>query len=102
MASATVAGGAAWALLAGLAAVFVQLAQAQGQVQASTLAQHPLIQWSYWAFDGCLVVSVLAVVAGGIPLWVQLLRAARRRTGGGPGCWRFPVVPAVYLVATFA
>ena len=34
------AAGMTWAVLAGLAAVFVQLAQAQGQVQAPTLAQH--------------------------------------------------------------
>ncbi|MGH3264913.1 MAG: hypothetical protein ACRDNS_23305 [Trebonia sp.] len=57
--------GMAWALLAGLAAVFVQLAQAQGQVQAPTLAQHPVITWSYWALDACLDVSVVAVVVGG-------------------------------------
>ena len=92
--------GVAWALLAGLAAVFGQLAQAQPSTQGATLAQHPLIQWSYWAFDGCLVVSVLAVVAGGIPLWVQLLRAARRRTE--LALVLAPAVgPAVYLVAVF-
>jgi hypothetical protein len=34
--------GMAWALLAGLGAVFVQLAQAQGQVQGPTLARHPV------------------------------------------------------------
>jgi predicted dehydrogenase len=36
--------GTAWALLAGLAAVFVQLAQAQGSSQALTLAIHPVLQ----------------------------------------------------------
>ena len=92
--------GIAWALLAGLAAVFVQLAQAQGSSQGLTLAQHPVIQWSYWAFDGCLVVSVLSVAAGGVPLWLLMLRTAQRRR---EVAWLLApvVVPAVYLVATF-
>jgi hypothetical protein len=55
---------AAWAVLAGLAAVFAQLAQAQGSAQSLTLASHPVIQWSYWVFDGAIVVSVLAVATG--------------------------------------
>jgi hypothetical protein len=71
--------GIAWALLAGLGAVFAQLTQAQGSTQGTTLAQYPVIQWSYWAFDGCLVVSALAVAVGGIPLWLLMLRTARRR-----------------------
>ena len=54
----------AWALLAGLAAVFLQLAQAQGSSQALTLARHPVIQWSYWVFDGAVIISVLAVAVG--------------------------------------
>jgi hypothetical protein len=93
--------GMAWALLAGLAVVFVQLAQAQGASQGLTLAQHPLIQWSYWAFDGCLVVSVLSVAAGGVPLWLLMLRGAQRRR---ELAWLLApaVVPAVYLMATFA
>jgi len=52
------------AVLAGLGAVFVQLAQAQGSLQSLTLARHPVIQWSYWVFDGAVIVSVLAVAAG--------------------------------------
>jgi hypothetical protein len=39
--------GVSWALLAGMAAVFEQLAQAQVSVQGLTLARHPVIQWSY-------------------------------------------------------
>jgi hypothetical protein len=91
----------AWVLLAGLAAVFAQLAQAQGSSQGLALAQHPVIQWSYWAFDGFLAASVLAVAAGGIPLWVLLLRTAQRRR---EVAWLLApaVVPAVYLVATAA
>jgi hypothetical protein len=101
MRSSLATAGIAWALLAGLGAVFVQLAQAQPSSQATALAQHPVIQWSYWAFDGCLVVSVLAVAAGGVPLWLLMLRAARRRR---EMAWLLApaVVPAVYLVATWA
>ena len=93
--------GTAWALLAGLAAVFVQLAQAQGSAQGLTLARHPVIQWSYWAFDGCLLVSVLAVAAGGVPLWLVMLRRARHRRE--VACLVAPaVVPAAYLMVGVA
>ena len=93
--------GIAWALLAGLGAVFAQLAQAQPSTQGPTLAQHPVIQWSYWVFDGCLVISVLSVAVGGLPLWLQMLGTARRR---GEVAWLLApaVVPAVYLLAAFA
>ena len=93
--------GMAWALLAGLAAVFTQLAQAQRQVQGPTLAQHPVIAWSYWAFDACLVVSVLAVAVGGVPLWLVMLRRARRarRRGEVALLLAAAVVPAAYLAA---
>ena len=92
----------AWALLAGLAAVFLQLAQTQQSGQVPTLAQHPVIQWAYWAFDGCLVISVLAVAAGGVPLWLRMLRAAGR--GGQRGevaCLLAPVaLPAAYVMVS--
>jgi hypothetical protein len=93
--------GMAWALLAGLAAVFTQLTQAQPAAQGLTLARHPVIQWSYWAFDGCLVLSVLLVAGGGIPLWWLMLRTARRRRDVA---WLLApaAVPAAYLGATFA
>jgi hypothetical protein len=96
--------GMAWALLAGLAAVFAQLAQAQGQVQAPTLAQHPVITWSYWAFDACLIVSLLAVAAGGVPLWLVMFRHARRaRRRRVVACLLVPaVVPAAYLMVSVA
>jgi hypothetical protein len=101
MRSSLATAGIAWALLAGLGAVFVQLAQAQRSSQGTTLAQHPVIQWSYWAFDGCLVVSVLSVAVGGIPLWLLMLRTAQRRR---QMAWLLApvVVPAVYLIAAFA
>src|ERR1700722_11758928 len=93
--------GIAWALLAGLGAVFVQLTQAQGSTQGTTLAQYPVIRWSYWAFDGCLAASALAVAVGGIPLWLLMLRIARRRR---ERAWLLaPVIaPAVFLAAAFA
>jgi len=96
--------GIAWALLAGLAAVFGQLAQAQPSAQDPTLARHPVIQWSYWAFDGCLLVSVLAVAAGGVPLWLAMLRDAHRaRRQQEVACLLAPVVlPAAYLGASVA
>jgi hypothetical protein len=96
--------GIAWALLAGMAAVFVQLAQAQGSMQGLTLARHPVIQWSYWAFDGAVIISVLAVVAGGVPLWLRMLRDARgTRRPRELACLLAPVaVPAAYLAATAA
>jgi hypothetical protein len=93
--------GMAWALLAGLAAVFVQLAQAQESSQALTLARHPVFQWSYWVFDGAVIISVLAVAAGGVPLWLSMFRAARRPRE--LACLIAPVaVPAVYLAASTA
>jgi hypothetical protein len=93
--------GIAWALLAGLAAIFVQLAQAQRSSQVTTLAQHPVIQWSYWAFDGLLVASVLSVAVGGLPLWLLMLLTARRR---GEVAWLLApaIAPAVFLLAAFA
>jgi hypothetical protein len=79
----------------------VQLTQAQGSAQGTTLAQYPVIQWSYWAFDGCLVVSALAVAVGGIPLWLLMLRTAQRRR---ERAWLLApvIVPAVFLAAAFA
>lgn len=92
----------AWVVLAGLAAVFLQLAQLQGSTQGSTLAEHPVIGWSYRVFDGCLVVSVVAVVAGGVPLWLRMLRAAHRarRRRVLAGLLAPVVVPAAYLVVS--
>ena len=94
--------GMAWALLAGLAVVFVQLAQAQGSSQALTLARHPVIQWSYWVFDGAAIISVLAVAAGGVPLWLRMLRDARGASRPRELAYLLApvVVPAVYLAAS--
>ena len=64
----------AWTALTGLALVFEQLTQAQGLSPSG----HPIIQWSYWIFDGAFFSSVLAAAAGGLPLWLLMIRSARR------------------------
>ena len=90
---------AAWVVLAGLAAVFTQLTQAQGSTQHVTLARHPLIQWSYWVFDGAVIVSLLAVAAGGLPLWLRMFRDAHAGRRRREAAWLLApaVVPAAYL-----
>lgn len=90
---------AAWALLAGLGVVFVQLTQSQYAAQAATLAGHPVIDWAYWAFDGAAAISVLAIVAGGLPLWWRLVRQARaeRRRRDLAFLLAPLVVPTAYL-----
>jgi hypothetical protein len=95
---------AAWAVLAGLAAVFVQLTQAQGTAQRLTLARHPVIQWSYWVFDGAVIVSLLAVAAGGLPLWLRMFRDARGARRRREAAWLLApaVVPAAYLAVSAA
>src|ERR1022692_2309134 len=65
---------AAWTALTGLALVFAQLTQAQGLKPPG----HPIVQWSYWVFDGAILVSILAIAAGGLPLWLLMMRRARR------------------------
>jgi hypothetical protein len=92
---------AAWAVLAGLAAVFVQLAQNQPEAQAATLASHPVISWAYWVFDGAAAISVVAVVAGGLPLWWRLAGQARaQRRHRDLALLLTPLAaPAAYLVA---
>jgi hypothetical protein len=95
---------AAWAVLAGLAAVFVQLTQAQGSTQHLTLARHPVIQWSYWVFDAAVIISALAVAAGGLPLWLRMFRDVREARRRREAAWLLApaVVPAAYLAVSAA
>jgi hypothetical protein len=65
----------AWTMLAGLGLVFAQLTELQGAGKA----EHPFIAWSYRVFNGAVAVSVLALVVGGLPLWLLLVRSALRR-----------------------
>jgi hypothetical protein len=63
-----------WSMLAGLGLVFAQLTQLQG----FTPSGHPEIGWAYAVFDVALAVSVLVAGLGGLPLWLLMLRRARR------------------------
>jgi len=87
----------AWTALAGLALVFAQLTQAQGL----TPAGHPIVAWSYWVFDAAVLVSVLAMAAGGLPLWLLMMRRARREHRLRDMAYLLSpvVVPVVYLTA---
>jgi len=61
-------------LLAGLALFFAQVTQFQGY----TTPGYPVVGWAYVVFDVALAVSALAVGVGGLPLWLLMLRRARR------------------------
>ncbi len=88
---------AAWTVLGGLALVFTQLTQGQGISPPG----HPLISWLYWIFDAAVLASVLAVAAGGLPLWLLMIRrASRERRPRELACLLSPVaVPVLYLAA---
>jgi hypothetical protein len=91
---------AAWTVLAGLAAVFASFTQAQPWLQQDlTGPRHLVIQWSYWVFDAAVGVSLVAVVVGGLPLWLVMLRHACRRRRRREIAWLLApaVVPVVYL-----
>lgn len=94
--------GVAWTVLAGLAAVFASFTQTQQSLQQNlTGSQHLVIQWAYWVFDAAVGVSLLAVAAGGVPLWLRMLRRARREHRRREIAWLLApiMVPAVYLGA---
>ena len=86
----------AWSMLAGLGLVFAQLTQLQG----FRVPGHPVIGWAYAVFDGALAVSVLIAAAGGLPLWLLMLRRARRELRPrDSACLLLPLVaPAAYLL----
>ena len=64
----------AGALLGGVGLVFAQLTQLQGlRAQGS-----PVVLGSYAIFDAAMAVAGLTAVAGGFPLWLLMLRRARR------------------------
>ena len=91
---------AAWTVLAGLAAVFASFTQTQPWLQQGlTGPRHLVIQWSYWVFDAAAGAALLAVAAGGLPVWLVMLRQARRQRRQREIAWLLApaVVPAVYL-----
>src|SRR5258708_7756695 len=95
---------AAWTVLAGLAAIFASFTQTQPWLQQNlTGPRHLVIQWSYWVFDAAAGASLLAVAAGGLPLWLVMLRqACRQPPPSEPACLLAPaVVPLVYLAVAF-
>jgi hypothetical protein len=87
----------AWTALTGTGAVFVQLTQLQG----FRAPGHPLVQWCYLIFDAALAVSVLTAAAGGVPLWLQMIRLARRQRRRRELAWLSTavLVPAGYMTA---
>jgi hypothetical protein len=94
--------GVAWTVLAGLAAVFASFTQAQPWLLDNlTGPRHLVIQWSYWVFDAAASASLLAVAAGGVPLWLLMLRQAHRQHRSREIAWLLApaVLPAVYLGA---
>src|ERR1017187_6586237 len=64
----------AGSMLIGLGLVFAQLPQLQG----FRPAQHPVIGWCYAVFDAAFALSLLVAAAGGLPLWLLMLRRACR------------------------
>jgi hypothetical protein len=85
-----------WSMLAGLGLVFAQLTQ----LQALTAPAHPEIPWAYYVFDVALAASVLAAGFGGLPLWLLMLRRARREQRIRDMVYLFlPVIaPVAYLL----
>jgi hypothetical protein len=63
-----------WSMLAGLGLVFAQLTQFQGV----TPPGHPEVRVAYAVFDVALATSALVAGLGGLPLWLLMLRRARR------------------------
>jgi len=84
-----------WSMLAGLGLVFAQLTQLQGLAPPG----HPQIRWAYAVFDLALAASALIAGLGGLPLWLLMLRRARREQRIRDTVYLFlPVIaPAAYL-----
>jgi hypothetical protein len=91
--------GLAWSVLAGLGLVFAQLTQFQGFRPPG----HPVVGGSYGIFDAGLALSVLAVV-GALPLWLVMLRRARREGRPREAVYLLlPVLaPAAWLITVVA
>jgi hypothetical protein len=64
----------AWSMLAALGLVFEQLTQQQVRPRGLTI-----VGWSYATFDVAFLASGLILAAGALPLWLLMLRRARRQ-----------------------
>jgi len=84
------------AMLAGVGLVFAQLTELQ-QLRAHG---NPLVVGSYAIFDVAMAACAVAAAAGGLPLWLVMLRRARReRRARETAYLMLPVVvPAAYWV----
>jgi hypothetical protein len=88
------------AMLAGVCLTFVQLTQFQGYGADGSL----LVVGSYAIFDAAMVVCALAAAAGGLPLWLVMLRRARREHRARETAYLMlpVVVPGAYLATVAA
>jgi hypothetical protein len=85
----------AWSVLAGFGLAFAQLSQLRGAIPpviadvpahlvgwnphlAVVTAYTDIVTWSYWVFAAAIVISALATWGGSAPLWLVMLRRARR------------------------
>ena len=86
-----------WSMLTGLGLVFAQLTQFQG----FTVPGHPVVRWAYAVFDVALAASALVAGFGGLPLWLMMLRRARREQRTRDTVYLLlPVIaPVAYLLA---
>jgi hypothetical protein len=90
---------ASGAMLAGVCLVFAQLTQFQGY----DTHLFPLVGGSYAIFDVAMVVCALAAAAGGMPLWLVMLRRARREHRTRETAYlMLPVVAPTAWIATVA
>jgi hypothetical protein len=85
-----------WSMLADLGLVFAQLTQLQGL----TAPGHPELRWAYAIFDLTLATSALVAGLGGLPLWLLMLRRARRERRIRDAVYLFlPLIaPVAYLI----
>jgi len=84
------------AMLAGVGLVFAQLTQLQGFRAHGS----PLVVGSYAIFDAAMAGCGIAAAAGGLPLWLVMLRRARREHRVRDTAYLMlpAVVPAAYWV----
>jgi hypothetical protein len=85
----------AWSALTAIGIVFALLTQLQG----FRAADHPVVGRAYLVFDVALAASAAAAIAGGLPLWLQMLGQARRERRTALTAWLAVTVagPAAYL-----